>query len=110
MKLSFKLSQSVVRLSPPQDESETESEESSEESSSEESTEEEEEEEEKVIPISKKVHRERTTVIKPRLVYAPHDSFCVTPETDCPLLLAEEDRVKRHQAQRGDLSTDPGQL
>ena len=43
-------------------------------------------------------------------MYAPHDLFCVTPETDCPLLLAEEDRVKRHQAQRGDRSTDPGQL
>ena len=100
----------LVCLSPPQDESETESEESSEESSSEESTEE-EEEEEKVIPISKKVRRERTTVlIKPRLVYAPHDAFCLSPETNCLLLLAEEDRIKGHQAQRGDLSADLGQL
>lgn len=96
-------------LSRLQDESETESEESSEESSSsEESTEEEEEEEEeKVKPTSKKVHMETTTVLY--LVYALHDSFCVSLETDCPLL-TEEDRVKGHQAQGGDLSADPGQL
>ena len=98
----------LVCLSRLQDESETESEESSEESSnSEESTEEEEEEEEKVKPTSKKVHTKTITV--PYLVCALHNSFCVSIETNCPLL-TEEDRVKGHQAQGGDLSTDPGQL
>ena len=98
----------LVCLSRLQGESETGSEGSSEESSSsEESTEEEEEEEEKVKPTSKKVHTKTTTV--PYLVCALHDSFCVSLETDCPLL-TEEDRVKGHQAQGGDLSTDPGQL